>query len=126
MWYVKLPQRFDIKEGFQNEMRTVICGYGRPATYETRRNQTEPDGARLPVLFRNPSGREPRTRQNIQPCSHPTPNGRFTILLQLRDVFKKDVPPSCSSMTSINTFAASYLNTQGLNNSCLKSRQRRP
>ena len=27
---------------------------------------------------------------------------------------------------SINTFAASYLNTQGLNNSCLKSRQRRP
>ena len=24
-------------------------------------------------------------------------------------------------MTSINTFAASYLNTQGLNNSCLKS-----
>ena len=26
----------------------------------------------------------------------------------------------------INTFAASYLNTQGLNNSCLKSRQRRP
>ena len=27
---------------------------------------------------------------------------------------------------TINTFAASYLNTQGLNNSCLKSRQRRP
>jgi len=27
---------------------------------------------------------------------------------------------------SFNTFAASYLNTQGLNNSCLKSRQRRP
>ena len=26
----------------------------------------------------------------------------------------------------VNTFAASYLNTQGLNNSCLKSRQRRP
>ena len=26
----------------------------------------------------------------------------------------------------LNTFAASYLNTQGLNNSCLKSRQRRP
>ena len=26
----------------------------------------------------------------------------------------------------INTFAASYLNTQGLNNSCLKSRQLRP
>ena len=26
----------------------------------------------------------------------------------------------------INTFAASYLNTQGLNNSYLKSRQRRP
>ena len=26
----------------------------------------------------------------------------------------------------INTFAASYLNTQGLNNSRLKSRQRRP
>jgi len=26
----------------------------------------------------------------------------------------------------INTFAASYLSTQGLNNSCLKSRQRRP
>jgi len=25
-----------------------------------------------------------------------------------------------------NTFAASHLNTQGLNNSCLKSRQRRP
>jgi len=24
-------------------------------------------------------------------------------------------------MTHINTFAASYLNTQGLNNSCLKS-----
>jgi len=27
---------------------------------------------------------------------------------------------------SLNTFAASYLNTQGLNNSCLKSRQLRP
>jgi len=27
---------------------------------------------------------------------------------------------------NINTFAATYLNTQGLNNSCLKSRQRRP
>ena len=26
----------------------------------------------------------------------------------------------------VNTFAASYLNNQGLNNSCLKSRQRRP
>jgi len=26
----------------------------------------------------------------------------------------------------LNTFAVSYLNTQGLNNSCLKSRQRRP
>ena len=26
----------------------------------------------------------------------------------------------------VNTFAASYLNTQGLNNSCLKSRQLRP
>ena len=26
----------------------------------------------------------------------------------------------------LNTFAASYLNTQGLYNSCLKSRQRRP
>jgi len=26
----------------------------------------------------------------------------------------------------VNTFAVSYLNTQGLNNSCLKSRQRRP
>ena len=27
-------------------------------------------------------------------------------------------------VTVLNTFAASYLNTQGLNNSCLKSRQR--
>jgi len=27
---------------------------------------------------------------------------------------------------NFNTFAASYLSTQGLNNSCLKSRQRRP
>ena len=26
----------------------------------------------------------------------------------------------------VNRFAASYLNTQGLNNSCLKSRQLRP
>ena len=33
---------------------------------------------------------------------------------------------SCAVILSINTFAASYLNTQGLNNSCLKSRQRRP
>ena len=31
-----------------------------------------------------------------------------------------------SLMHSFNTFAASYLNSQGLNNSCLKSRQRRP
>ena len=30
------------------------------------------------------------------------------------------------NVTILNTFAASYLNTQGLNNSCLKSRQRRP
>jgi len=29
-------------------------------------------------------------------------------------------------MAIINTFAASYLNTQGLNNLCLKSRQLRP
>ena len=27
----------------------------------------------------------------------------------------------CSIYSSVNTFAASYLNTQGLNNSCLKS-----
>ena len=35
-------------------------------------------------------------------------------------------PFGCNKMTGINTFTASYLNTQGLNNSCLKSRQRRP
>jgi len=29
-------------------------------------------------------------------------------------------------LQAINTFAASYLNNQGLNNSCLKSCQRRP
>jgi len=32
----------------------------------------------------------------------------------------------CTEECFVNTFAASYLNTQGLNNSCLKSRQRRP
>ena len=41
---------------------------------ETRRNQTEPYGARLPVLFRSSSGGEPRTWQILQPCSSaPTP-----------------------------------------------------
>ena len=30
------------------------------------------------------------------------------------------------NLCCLNTFAASYLNTQRLNNSCLKSRQRRP
>ena len=33
---------------------------------------------------------------------------------------------TASTVLTFNTFAASYLNTQGLNNSCLKSRQRRP
>ena len=33
---------------------------------------------------------------------------------------------SLFTMCYVNTFAASYLNTQGLNNSCLKSRQLRP
>jgi len=32
----------------------------------------------------------------------------------------------CKINIVFNTFAASYLNTQGLNNSCLKSRQLRP
>ena len=34
--------------------------------------------------------------------------------------------PDTSTAQNINTFAASYLNTQGLNNLCLKSRQLRP
>ena len=37
--------------------------------------------------------------------------------------FSDGKPPK---VLHVNTFAASYLNTQGLNNSCLKSRQRRP
>ena len=42
----------------------------------------------------------------------------------VRSVVKKIV---CNDrIVAINTFAASYLNTQGLNNSCLKSRQLRP
>ena len=81
----------------------------------TRRSLTEPYGARLPVLFRSPSGGEPRTRQKLQPCSSapppnppPTPTHqhrcRFTILLQLRSAFYKGFPPACRSMTSIMSF----------------------
>jgi hypothetical protein len=79
----------------------------------TKRDGTRrrPDGARLPVLFRSPSGGEPRTWQNFQPCSPPPPlprNGRFTILLQYRNVLKKGVPPACRSMSSINCLLRSY------------------
>jgi len=45
--------------------------------------------------------------------------------------FSSDSTDNCGLTLNIwqrvvNTFAASYLNTQGLNNSCLKSRQHRP
>ena len=62
---------------------------------------------------------------------------KFTIVLY-KDVLCQDLQKDivnwwfivlilCLNESScINTFAASYLNTQGLNNSCLKSRQRRP
>jgi len=42
------------------------------------------------------------------------------------EMFQKKVVDKSKHTFDINTFAASYLNTQGLNNSGLKSRQRRP
>ena len=44
----------------------------------------------------------------------------FVVLHWMSVVWRKE------TLININTFAASYLNTQGLNNSCLKSRQLRP
>ena len=44
----------------------------------------------------------------------------FVVLHWMSVVWRKE------TLININTFAASYLNSQGLNNSCLKSRQLRP
>ena len=58
----------------------------------------------------------------------PSPLTRRRIPEDLSPLFqlKYKYATGSSFFCHFNTFASSYLNTQGLNNSCLKSRQRRP
>jgi len=49
--------------------------------------------------------------------------GKYNRIVEMFAAIKFKI---CLLLIIINTFTASYLNTQGLNNSCLKSRQRRP
>jgi hypothetical protein len=65
MWYVKLPQSFDITEGVSERDADCYLWIWESSHLQ---NETEPDGARQPVLFCNPSGRVPRTWQNPRPC----------------------------------------------------------
>ena len=48
------------------------------------------------------------------------------ILINVKEIVTLQNPFIVILCYLINTFAASYLNTQGLNNSCLKSRHLRP